>query len=116
LKGEGSDAFKACRLEETLAECIKVEVLTEKENDKITNLKSRSAVFIKNKNCDKASIEISQNDPKALNRPFKLWTRLNRLILMQKLFTTMILKTKAISLFFFICMPRLIRCKQQLTR
>jgi hypothetical protein len=61
-----------------------VEDLTEKYNDKITNLKSRGAVYIKNKNCVKAvddctaTIEISPNDPKELNRLLKLWTRLNR--------------------------------------
>jgi hypothetical protein len=75
-------------------------------------MKSRAAVYIKNKNYEKAvddctaAIEISQNDPIALNR------LLNRL--MQKLFTTMF--QKYFSLFFLIFMPRLMRCKLQLTR
>ena len=45
LKGEANDAFKALKYEETLAKYTKVEN---------TNLKSRAAVYIKNKNDDKA--------------------------------------------------------------
>ena len=49
LKGEANDAFKALKYEETLAKYTKVEDLMEN-----TNLKSRAAVYIKNKNDDKA--------------------------------------------------------------
>ena len=70
LIGEGNDAFKARNYEETLSKLwMTVQLLM------------KLVIIIKKHLAGCA-------------RLLKLWTRLNRLILMQKLFTTKILKTR----------------------
>ena len=88
LIGEGNDAFKARNYEETLSKLwMTVQLLMK-------------------------LVRIIKKHLAGCARLLKLWTRLNRLILMQKLFTTKILETGLYSLFYFIScsMPRLMRC------
>jgi Flp pilus assembly protein TadD len=104
-----------------------VEDLTEKKNVKNTNLKGKAAVSIKNKNYDKAgddckaAIEISQNDPKALNRRSQAFDEAldkdEQTYSEAKAVHNSDPKNQGyISLFFFICMPRSMKCPLQPTR